>query len=145
MACERTYSPASLYAAARARTPMPQVTTKKATESISPEDTGRTKSGKTQQAPTWLARKGETLQDRGHILRVIHQNAIAVGLRRKILIDSLRPQAFGRHDFVKEGINTLFDLNRFGVALGKQILHIAMQPHMLAIKHLRVQVGPEVL
>src|SRR6188474_3590382 len=46
---------------------------------------------------------------------------------------------------MEEGIDTLLDLDRFGITLLEELEHIAPQPHMLAIQHLGIEMGPQVL
>src|SRR5437762_1014845 len=45
---------------------------------------------------------------------------------------------------MEEGVNTLLDIDGFGITLLEEFEHIAPQPHVLPVQHLGVHVGPEV-
>ena len=92
-----------------------------------------------------LPRKGKALDHPGRLVGVVYQYGIAVGLRREIPAHGVCLNQLRLHDFLENRVDAFLHGDRLGVSLRKAFLHVAVQAHVLAVKHLRVQVRPQVV
>ena len=92
-----------------------------------------------------LAREREALNQRGGVVRVVDEHRIAFGLCRKVAAHGVRANQMGVYHLLKHRVDALFHGDGLGVSLHEAFLHVAVQAHVLAVEHLRVQIGPQIV
>src|SRR5438132_8740009 len=78
-------------------------------------------------------------------MRIIDHDGVPIRLGREIAIHTMGAHQLLLHHLIKEGVDTLLDLDGFGITLLEELLYVTAQPHMLAVQHLGIEVRPQIL